>query len=287
MISEEQRDYLIARDGRNAEVIQQYITGKELNRRPDCSGTRWIINFRNWTLERAEEYPDCVDIVRRLVKPFREGNKDRQRREIWWRFTRPTSELYRAITHQDHTLVVAQTSNTVMPVRIPSHPVFDQTCIVFTRGDFSSLAMLSSNVHLTWVMRYTTPMRTDLRYLPSSVFVTLPLPDLNPGLEALGQHLDMFRRDLMQSRAWGLTRTYNQVHDPDNHDQAIQELRDIHVAIDEAVMRAYGWDDLDLKIGHHPTKIGIRWTVSKEARFELLDRLLEENHRRYALENPS
>ena len=52
-------------------------------------------------------------------------------------------------------------------------------------------------------------------------------------------------------------------------------------------MRAYGWEDLDLKIGHHPTKIGIRWTVSKEARFELLDRLLEENHRRYKLENPS
>ena len=42
-------------------------------------------------------------------------------------------------------------------------------------------------------------------------------------------------------------------------------------------MRAYGWEDLELKIGHHPTKIGIRWTVSKEARFELLDRLLEEN----------
>ena len=51
-------------------------------------------------------------------------------------------------------------------------------------------------------------------------------------------------------------------------------------------MRAYGWDDLDLKIGHHPTKIGIRWTVSKEARFELLDRLLEENHRRYAAGEP-
>jgi len=53
------------------------------------------------------------------------------------------------------------------------------------------------------------------------------------------------------------------------------------------LVAAYGWDDLDLKVGHHPTKIGIRWTVSKEARFELLDRLLEENHRRYALENPS
>lgn len=91
----------------------------------------------------------------------------------------------------------------------------------------------------------------------------------------------------MLSHAWGLTKTYNRVHDPDVHESAITELRDIHVAIDEAVMQAYGWDDLDLKIGHHPTKIGIRWTVSKEARFKLLDLLLEENHKRYALENPS
>jgi hypothetical protein len=90
----------------------------------------------------------------------------------------------------------------------------------------------------------------------------------------------------MLSRGWGLTHTYNYVHNPDCHEASIRELRDIHAEIDEAVMRAYGWDDLDLKIGHHPTKIGIRWTVSKEARFELLDLLLEENHRRYRLENP-
>jgi hypothetical protein len=136
-------------------------------------------------------------------------------------------------------------------------------------------------------MRYTTPMRTDLRYLPSNVFLTLPRPEPTSELEVLGQQLDESRRELMLSRAWGLTKTYNRVHDPDNHEPAIEELRDIHVAIDEAVVRAYGWDDLDLKIGHHPTKIGIRWTVSKEARFELLDLLLEENHKRYALENPS
>ena len=90
----------------------------------------------------------------------------------------------------------------------------------------------------------------------------------------------------MLGRSWGLTTTYNHVHDPDDHDPAVMALRDIHVAIDEAVMRAYGWEDLELKIGHHPTKIGIRWTVGKEARFELLDRLLEENQRRYRLENP-
>jgi len=76
------------------------------------------------------------------------------------------------------------------------------------------------------------------------------------------------------------------VHDLDEHGPAVVRLREVHAAIDEAVMRAYGWEDLDLKIGHHPTKIGIRWTVGKEARFELLDRLLEENLRRWKLENP-
>jgi hypothetical protein len=61
-------------------------------------------------------------------------------------------------------------------------------------------------------------------------------------------------------------------------------MRDIHAAIDLAVFAAYGWDDLDPEIGHHPTKIGIRWTVSPPVRFEILDRLLAENHRRFAAE---
>jgi hypothetical protein len=289
MLSADQKDQLIAHDSRNAQVIEPYVSGQELSRRPDCSGTRWIINFRNWTLQKAEEYPDCIEIAERLVKPFRAGNKDKQRREIWWRFTRPTTELYKAIGGQERALAIAQTSNTVMPVRVPAKQVFDQTCIVFTRNDFGSLATLSSGIHSTWVMRYTTAMRTDIRYLPSNVFLTLPQPQLTPDLEALGRQLDETRRELMLSRAWGLTKTYNRVHNPDNHEPEIVELRDIHVAIDEAVMRAYRWEDhgyepLDLKIGHHPTKTGIRWTVSKEARFELLDRLLEENHRRYAIE---
>ena len=85
----------------------------------------------------------------------------------------------------------------------------------------------------------------------------------------------------MLGRSWGLTTPTTMCMTRTDDDPAVEALRDIHVAIDEAVMRAYGWNDLELKIGHHPTKIGIRWTVSKEARFELLDRLLEENQRRY------
>src|SRR2546429_258421 len=52
--------------------------------------------------------------------------------------------------------------------------------------------------------------------------------------------------------------------------------------MDEAVARAYGWDDLDLGHGFHETKQGLRYTISEEAKREVLGRLLKLNHERYA-----
>jgi hypothetical protein len=284
-LTEERKDALVSHYSRNAEVIQRYVIGKDLNQRPDCSGSRWVINFRDWPLGRAEAYPDCMDIVRQLVKPERDDKKDKYVREHWWRFKRHTPELYEAIEGLDHILAMSLVSNVVMPVRVPTGQVFAHKCAVFALDDFASLAILSSSAHSTWTIRYTSTMRTDINYSPSDVFLTLSRPKPTTELYQLGAELDMVRRGLMMGRSWGLTTTYNHVHNPDEHDVSVRGLRDIHVAIDEAVMRAYGWDDIDLKIGHHSTKIGIRWTASKEARFELLDRLLEENLRRYAQEN--
>jgi hypothetical protein len=285
ILSLDQKNDLIARNPHNAEIIRPYVIGRDLNQRPDCSASRWVIDFRDWPLDRAEKYPDCLDILRRLVKPVREQTGDKLAGEIWWRFWRHRPELYRAISGFNHVLVIALVSNAVMPVRVPTDQVFAHKCAVFALDDFVSLAVLSSSINSTWVIRYTSTMRTDINYSPSDVFLTLPRPQQTSQLEALGCQLDETRRELMLSRSWGLTRTYNRVHDPECQEAPIQKLREIHSEIDEAAMRAYGWSDLNLNIGHHPTKIGIRWTISKKARFELLDRLLEENYRRHELEN--
>ncbi len=130
-------------------------------------------------------------------------------------------------------------------------------------------------------------MKGDLRYTPSDVFETLPLPAVTPEMRELGDRLDTFRRDLMLSRQVGLTATYNLVHDPKCADADIAELRDIHRAIDEAVVRAYGWTDLldsGLDHGFHDTRQGTRYTIGPVVRQEILDRLLELNHARYAAE---
>lgn len=54
----------------------------------------------------------------------------------------------------------------------------------------------------------------------------------------------------------------------------------MHVEMDNAVAKAYGWDDIDLGHGFHETKQGLRFTISEVARREVLQRLLELNHER-------
>ena len=54
--------------------------------------------------------------------------------------------------------------------------------------------------------------------------------------------------------------------------------------LDHAVRDAYEWSDLDLDHGFHLTRFGTRFTFGLAPRQEVLDRLLELNHERFAEE---
>lgn len=285
ILSHEEATTLISHDPRNAEALAPYVIGKDINQRPNHSASRWIINFRDWSLERAETYPDLIDILRRKVKPERDKIPETRTREKWWLYTRARPELYAAIADMDHVLAISLVGSAVIPVRVPTGPVFAHKCAVFALNDFASLAILSSSIHFSWVVRYTSTLGLTVNYSPSDVFSTLPRPQPTALLHELGERLDVERRELMLKRGWGLTTTYNHVHDPSDHDPQVVNLRTIHSMIDRAVLDAYGWSDLDPQIGHHRTTIGTRWTFGPAARFEVLDWLLKENQRRHAAES--
>lgn len=88
----------------------------------------------------------------------------------------------------------------------------------------------------------------------------------------------------MTARQEGLTKTYNRVHNPDEHAEDIQRLRELRIEMDRAVADAYGWSELDLEHGFHQTAQGLRFTISEAARREVLERLLILNHARYEAE---
>lgn len=146
--------------------------------------------------------------------------------------------------------------------------VFAESLAVFAIKCLSRFAILESKCHELWARSFGSSMKDDLRYTPSDCFETFPFPagvlehaagdssttDDRPltTLETAGREYYEFRAALMIRDNEGLTKTYNRFHDRD-HDStepnreivdSIQKLRELHAAMDRAVLEAYGWYDL-------------------------------------------
>src|SRR5258706_1042582 len=105
ILEPEEAQALIAKDVHNKDILFPYLNGEDLNSRRDQSPSRWVINFHDWPLERAETYSDCMKIVREKVKPERDLNNRKVRREQWWLFAERASALYASITGMKRLLV--------------------------------------------------------------------------------------------------------------------------------------------------------------------------------------
>lgn len=277
---------LLEQDPRNSEVIFPYLNGEDLNSRPDATASRWIIDFGERSADEARAYAGPWRIVKARVYPER-STKDaiRYPRMVheWWKYWNARPGLYEAIETLGEVLAIALVSKTVMPLRVPTGQVFSHALGVFATDDHGDQAVLSSSLHQMWAITYGSTLETRVRYTPSDVFETFPRPHSTDDMAAVGRTLDEERREMMLRRELGLTKLYNLVNDPDlRGDKDVDRLREIHVELDEAVVRAYGWDDVALDRGFHTYRQMERFTISPAARVELLDRLLEENHRRAA-----
>jgi hypothetical protein len=290
----EEAAQLIVKDARNKDVLFPYLNGEDLNSRPDQSPSRWVINFFDWPLNRetapmgyagpvAADYPDCLEIIEKKVKPEREKNNRKVYREKWWQYAEKQLALQAAIAGAKNVLVRARIANMHSVAWVPFGWVYNEKTVVFPGGSF---VILQSTIHEVWVRYYSSTLRTDLQYTPTDCCETFPFLESRElaSIEMIGEQYHEHRQQIMLTREEGLTKTSNRLHNPDENFPNIQKLRDLHMEMDNAVAAAYGWDDLDLGHSFHATKQGIRFTISEPARREVLARLLKLNHERYAEE---
>ncbi len=281
---------LLGRDDRNAAVVRPYLNGADLNDNSRQMASRWVIDFADLPIERASQYSEVFHLVESrvkddvLAKRGYPGWSDR-----WWQFWNNRPAMRRAIDGYSRTLAITRHSYTVAPAFVPTGQVVSEASIVFAYDDDGHFGLLSSAPHWWWAHAWCSTIRSaGLRYSPTDAFETFPQPEIGrpswARIDEAGRVLDQFRSDLMISTGLGLTKTYNRVHMEGEGDDGISRLRDLHVDLDFAVRDAYGWTDLDLDHHHWETAQGMRFTVSPEAKDELLDRLLELNHDRYAAE---
>ncbi len=284
VLSPEEAAAMIAAEPRNAEVVQPYLIGQDLNQRPDGSPSRWVIDFRDWPEDRAREYALPFARVEELVRPERAKVNREAHRKRWWQFGETRPALRRAIAPLDRCIVITLVSSVVQPMLVPTGIVYAHRLGVFAYDDDRHFGFLSSGMHWWWAVTHSSTLETRVNYTSTDVFETLVQPEPTASIGELGRQLDGHRRALMHDRQEGLTTTYNRVHDPAEAAGDILRLRELHIALDYAVRDAYGWSELELGHDFHETKLGTRFTFAPVPRQEVLDRLLELNHERYAEE---
>lgn len=288
VLSPEEATDLLSRDHKNKDVIFPYITGEELNSRPDMSPGRFVINFFDWPRERAEQYRDIFEIVKAKVLPERRKIQHAATRDKgvsrFWQYDAHAKGLFDAMRTLSRVFARSKVANIHSVGTLATDVVPSEQVVVFACDGFDVFAVLQSAFHEVWLRVFSGSLRTDVRYSVGACFETFPFPPLSSCDRGIGQSYFDYRSKLMLQYDAGLTRIYNRFHDDDDITKEMHNLRDMHVAMDKAVSTAYGWADLDLSHGFHETRQGVRFTISEQARREVLARLLKLNHERYAEE---
>ena len=233
---------LIRKEPRNAERIFPYIGGEEVNDSPTHAHHRYVINFGQMSEAEARQWPDLVAIVEAKGGGTRASHSTAE----WWHFERLRPELYEAIRGLDRVLVLSRVADAMAFTFLPAGMVYSEQLVVIANADFASFALLQSRPHEGWARFLGSSMKDDLRYTPTDCFETFPCPS-DVGLELLGQtgaEYNEFRAGLMVRNNEGLTKTYNRFHDPNQNDAGIVRLRELHDAMDRAVLDAYRWTDI-------------------------------------------
>jgi type II restriction/modification system DNA methylase subunit YeeA len=207
----------------------------------------WIIDFDEMPIEQAAFYEAPFEYVRVHVAPFRENNRDRQRREHWWRLGRSGGDLRRA------TVGLARYFCTT---RVAKHRIFtwvaaptlpDSRLVVFAREDDYWFGVLHSRVHEAWARGTGSQLRdveSGFAYTPNTCFETFPLPQpteaQREAIAEAARELDRFRNGWLnpaglseaELRQLTLTNLYN---------ARPTWLGQLHERLDAAVLAAYGW----------------------------------------------
>jgi len=248
---------LLALDSSNLpSVVKPYMIGRDVVQQHQ---PKWIIDFFRLTVDEARlQYPKLYQRVLERVKPLRDQNNRKSRRENWWLFGENAPKLRKAIEGLQRFIVVPDTSKHKPFVFVDGSVLPDVQLYSVVSNDAWILGVLQSRIHQTWVFQVGPTLEDRPRWKPVVVFDPFPFPNPTPKqkckIRELGEKLDDHRK-LIKAQHSDITITgmYNLLEklradssftdkDREYNDKAlVSTLKQIHDELDAAVLDAYGW----------------------------------------------
>ena len=228
----------------NSAVISPWVNGRDIT---DRSRGRWIIDFRDLSHDQAALFEAPFEYVNEHVRPTREQNRDRRRRENWWRLGASGQVMRQALNPLSRFIVTPRVSKHRIFVWTPSGTLPDSAVVAIARDDDYTFGVLHSRFHELWARGMGTQLReveSGFRYTPTTCFETFPFPrpteEQREAIGAAAAELNTLREGWLnpegvsaaELRKRTLTNLYN---------ARPTWLDNIHGRLDAAVADAYGW----------------------------------------------
>lgn len=256
------RKHLLKEPGDNA-VLKPFLIGDELLSEPDGQPTRFVIDFSALDITAAAAHRALFNRVEKEVMPDRKARAEKQQEDNdallkeddeanvnkhhinfynhWWQLSWGRADMLKRIGELKRYAACS---------RVTSRPIFEfvepaihpnDALMVFGFEDDYSFGVIASQVHIAWYQAKCSTMKADPRYTTESVWDTFPWPQ-NPSekhvvaVAAAARMLREARTKAMREHKQSLRDLYRLMEKPGKN-----ALKDLHAALDLAVMNAYGF----------------------------------------------
>lgn len=236
--------------------IHNYRNGRDLT---GMSRNLMVIDLYGLGIDEVRrKFPEVYQWVFERVKPERDQNKRRSRRENWWLFADSHAELRGMLSGLSRYIATVETAKHRFFIFLDECILPDHRLIAFALEDAFHLGVLSSRIHITWALAAGGTLEDRPVYNKTRCFDPFPFPvcteEQKMRIRELGEALDAHRKR-QQAQHVGLTITemYNvleklrrgeQLSERERvtHEQGlVSVLRQLHEDLDAAVFDAYGW----------------------------------------------
>lgn len=245
----------------------------------------WMIDLYGLGIEDVKQrFPAVYQWILNKVKPERDVNPRKSRRENWWIFGEALAPFRPAMANLSRMIATPITSKHRIFTFLQEAVSVDSTAVMIASTDAWLLGVLSSKAHTVWALRAGSRMGVgnDPRYNKTRCFEKFPFPGCSAAtterIRSLGEQLDAHGKqrqelhpDLTMTGMYNVLEKLRAGEELTNKERDVHEkglvsvLKQIHDDLDAAVFDAYDWPhDLDDE--------------------EILQRLVDLNHERAAEE---
>lgn len=245
LLSDQERQAIVLADPASASVIHPYLIGDDMLSDGGTS-SRYIIDFESADILSASRFKGAFKRVERTVLPDMKAHADSGKSERssslnqWWLHWRARRDLMAKISAIPRYLACSRVTKRPIFAFIDSTVRPGDALQVFAFEDNYSFGILQSSIHWEWFVAKSSKLKSDYRYTTESVFDTFPWPQSPTPIQVTkiadaAQEILTLRNEA-QLHGQGLRKLYRTLEMPGKN-----PLRDAHIALDKAVLAAYGF----------------------------------------------